>query len=357
MGMYDYINGEQVKIFFHPIYDEYTKDTWHSGGSLVGYSDGDSITTKTLFYKRPKNFIVLDENEYEQNPILHIVKEGKVHSTINLKDADNSHFLGNEAILTYYGKEINPKTKEDCFSYIKDREISTNKYKEITKERSDVYNKRYIPSYWIISHINPSETIDKFRPDRSSKIDVIFRGINHIDEIKKVIEQNFDSYKELPDLLKSDDILWEKFCNIVYPIASEIHKSSGDMLDLINEKNKPLLEALEKEFQDKYLFKNLYEKEKQLGEYLECLRYMYDDRKEERVIKDLPSNQERYDSLILAIKEFVANNEGIINNYIEWLELSKSQEKNVIEIINCVLEDEDNIPVGYLDEILNSFTE
>lgn len=188
-------------------------------------------------------------------------------------------------------------------------------------------------------------------------MDVIFRGINHIDEIRKTLEENFDSYEELPDLLKSDDILWEKFCNIIYPIASEIHKSSGDMLDLINEKNKPLVEALEKEFQDKYLFENSYSDEKQLGEYLECLRYMYDDRKEERVIKDLPSNQERYDSLISAIKEFVANKEGIINNYIEWLELSESQGEKVIEIINRVLEEEDNIPVVYLDEILSSFIE
>lgn len=354
MGMYDYINGEQVKIFFLPIYDEFTKDTWHSGGSLVDYSNGDSVTTKTLFYKRPKNFIILDENEYEQNPILHIIKESKVHSTISLKDADDSHFFGNEAVLTYYGREINLKTKEDCFNYIKDREISENKYKEITKEHSDVYNKRYIPSYWILSHINPSETIDKFRPDRSSKMDVIFNGINHINEIKKTLEESFDSYEELPKLLKNNDALWDKFCNIVYPIASEIHKSSGDMLDLINEKNRPLLETLEKEFQDKYLFENSYEKEKQLGEYLECLRYMYDDRKEERVIKNLPSNQERYDSLISVIKEFITKNEGVVNNYIEWLELSETQSENIEEIFNCILEDNDNIPVNYLDEILNS---
>lgn len=355
MGMYDYINGEQVKIFFHPIYEDRAKNTWHSGGSLLGYKDGDSITLKTLYYKRPKNFIVLDENEYEERPILHIIKDGKIHSTIELKDAVDTLFENNECVLTYYGQEINLKTKEDCLNYIRDQKTLYEKCDEIKKDYFDVKNNRYMPSLWIISHIKPTETVSKIRPDIESKLDVIFRGIERIEEIKKVVEENFGAYEKIIDNIKADKDLIDKFYDIVYPIANEIHKSSGEILDSLGEKNRPLLQELEKEFQDKYLFENSYSDEKQLGEYLECLRYMYDDRKEERVIKDLPSNKERYDSLISAIKEFVANKEGIMNNYIEWLELSESQGEKVIEIINRVLEEEDSIPVGYLDEILSSF--
>lgn len=357
MGMYDYINGEQVKIFFHPIYEERAKSTWHSGGSLIGYENGDSITLKTLYYKRPRNFIVLDENDYEERPIIHVIKDGKIHSTVELKDAVDTLFENNECILTYYGEKINLKTKEDCFNYIKEQEILSKKCDEIKKDYFDAYNNRYIPSFWIISHIKPTETVSKIRPDIDSKLDVIFRGIECIEEVKQVVEENFGPYEKVAEKLKADKDLVNKFCDMVYPIANEIHKSSGELLDSLSEKNRPLLQELEKEFQDKYLFEDSYTKENKFGEYLECLRYMYDDRNEERLIQDLPSNKERYISLTEAIREFAEKNENIINSYSSWLELSEVQAKNISNIIDCITKKEDKVPIGYLDEILESFNE
>lgn len=349
MGLYDYINGEQVKVFFHPIYEERTKSTWHSGGSLNNFYNGDSVILKTLYYKRPKNFIVLDENDHEKNPLVHIIKNGKIEATTPLRSANNSYFDNNEAILTYNGDRINLKTKEDCLEYIKYLEYWENKYREITKEHSDIFNNRYIPSNWIISHIKPTENINKFRPDRKSKLDVIFKGINHIQEIRDCLNNNFESYDKLQALLVSDDELWNKFCDLVYPMAIEIHKASEELLDSIAKNNEPLLKELQKEFEDKYKLEDTYLKETQLGEYLECFRYMYKDKSEVRVIKGLPSSEEVYNSLLLAIKDFIQQNNGIVNSYIKWLELDEVQANNIKKIFNGIIENKEDIPVNYLN--------
>lgn len=352
MGLYDYINGEQVKIFYHPIFDEYTKDTWHSGGSLVDYVNGDNVNLKTLYYKRPENFIVLDENEYEQNPLLHVIKKGKVNTTTSLKDADESLFEGNEEVITYYGRNLGLKTKEDCYNYIKDKKLSAEKYTEITKEHSLLYNTRYIPTHWIMSHIKPSETINKFRPDRKSKLEVIFRGINHIEEIQNLLKENFDSYDELSALLETNDELWDKFCDMVYPMASKIHESSKKIMDEIDAKNKPLIEQIEKAFQEKYPVRALYEEEKQFGEFLECLRYMYTEKSDTSRIQGLASNKERYEALILAIKDFVEKNDSIVESYAKWLELDEVQTKNIKEIISDIISNKEKLNIKHLDNIL-----
>ena len=52
--MYDYINGEQVKVFYTPIFGKLMSEnysTWHSGGSLSDYKTGDEVPIKTLYYK------------------------------------------------------------------------------------------------------------------------------------------------------------------------------------------------------------------------------------------------------------------------------------------------------------------
>ena len=50
MGMYDYINGEQVKCFYNLIPNVNNNliddDFWHSGGNLINYKNGDKIPIK-----------------------------------------------------------------------------------------------------------------------------------------------------------------------------------------------------------------------------------------------------------------------------------------------------------------------
>ena len=60
MGMYDYLNGEQVKIFYTPVFGVYAGKSilWHSGGSLRKFNINDELPLKTIYYKYPDDMIV-----------------------------------------------------------------------------------------------------------------------------------------------------------------------------------------------------------------------------------------------------------------------------------------------------------
>ncbi len=121
MGMYDYLGGEQVKIFYVPIFVE--KDcidqkptTYHSGGSLRSFKKGEELPLKTLYYKYPQNFIIYDPRwslndvkkahlEHEISANLWVIKNGTLQ---NLKWSKyvNVNDLG-ESVYDYYGRELN----------------------------------------------------------------------------------------------------------------------------------------------------------------------------------------------------------------------------------------------------------
>ena len=58
MGLYDYLNGEQVKIFYSPVFwsENEGENVYYSGGGLRGYINGDKLPLKTLYYKYPDDF-------------------------------------------------------------------------------------------------------------------------------------------------------------------------------------------------------------------------------------------------------------------------------------------------------------
>ena len=82
MGMFDTINGEQVKCF-----------TWTSfsnggfvyhGGHCKYYNTGDEVPYKKPHYNYGKNFIILDLNEFldcDYDYILHVIVDGKLKDT------------------------------------------------------------------------------------------------------------------------------------------------------------------------------------------------------------------------------------------------------------------------------------
>lgn len=120
MGMYDYLGGEQVKIFYSPIFSP--KDsmgtegasTWHSGGGMRSFEVGDELPLKTLYYQYPENFLMHDFRfEYRE---VWIIVDGKLKELTTYEKLTNDDIMG--PVLDYYGRELNIKTVED-FSLIK----------------------------------------------------------------------------------------------------------------------------------------------------------------------------------------------------------------------------------------------
>ena len=121
MGMYDTINGEQVKCFtWVSLYKG--KINYHCG-HLKYYDTGDEVPYKQPHYNYGKNFIILDLNRYPESDycdydyILHVIVDGKVKDTFidNIGDIDWSI---NETVVGYSSELLNIHSSEDVVDYI-----------------------------------------------------------------------------------------------------------------------------------------------------------------------------------------------------------------------------------------------
>lgn len=356
MGLYDYINGEQIKIFYHPIFDENSKDTWHSGGSMIDYNTGEQVPIKTLYYNRPKDFLVFDENEYQNNPLLHVIKDGVIFNTISLKDATDDLFINNILVLNYYGYELNIKSKEDCYNFMKESNEYEENYRKINKPTHDLLHKKLKPISWIKTFIKDSETVNKIKPTRLKKLDTAFEGINELPEIQKTLEDNFSfkSLEKFKESLVADDKLYNNFVDIILPIAEEKQKQYNEEYDEIKSKLEPQLEKLRHEYFSKYFPESPYKIEAQLGEYIDCLRYMYHCRDKERP-SQLTSNRVRYDALIEAMKDFINKHNNIVDSYIKWLELNDVQAQYIKSICEGIFVNPNDLPAENLQDIYEDF--
>ncbi len=190
MGMYDTINGEQVKCFYwtHYYNPEKREEGCHltiSGGNLYYFDNGDKVPYKNSAYNYTKNFVILDGHfrsnthrclscgyesydkeeicpecgkELKKCPaITHIIRDGKVKETIYLLEEDketyfNSSdmydriFKGNNKVISYYGDEMNIHSMQDIFQYLENLKIYsdyvTNSFKDTNLIRIAIQEER-----------------------------------------------------------------------------------------------------------------------------------------------------------------------------------------------------------------------
>ena len=119
MGLFDELNGGQVKCFYVPWYSRCNDRGGYissSAGLCRYYSNGDEVPYKTWYYDYTKNFIIYDE--YDK--VIHIIKDAKVVDTLHLERLENltteekiEHFKGNERLISYYGNEYAIKDIEE----------------------------------------------------------------------------------------------------------------------------------------------------------------------------------------------------------------------------------------------------
>lgn len=97
MGMYDTINGEQIKMFIVPLiylpdkYIETNNILSYSGGSLLNYDVGDEVPYKTFWYNYGKDFNIIDfaSNYYDDKVIIHKIRDGKNEGFVLFEDNDD----------------------------------------------------------------------------------------------------------------------------------------------------------------------------------------------------------------------------------------------------------------------------
>lgn len=150
MGLYDTINGHQVKCF--PWVSIYMNELSYHGGDLRCYDTGDEVPYKEPHYNYGKNFIILDLNRFLESDycpydyILHVIVDGKVKASFKDK-IGNIDWTINENVIGYRGELLNIKSSADLVLYIKEQrtywqehEKAHNKWNKLFKEQMNHFH-------------------------------------------------------------------------------------------------------------------------------------------------------------------------------------------------------------------------
>ena len=133
MGMYDTLNGEQVKCFPWYSFDVISLSPEGSigghGGNLKYYGNGSEIPYRSLAYNYGKNFIIFDFTpEFCTGEIgewaAHVIENGRLKASFYRKDADDEFekmLKKSTKNIGYYGDDnFKFKTLEDVNQYAKE---------------------------------------------------------------------------------------------------------------------------------------------------------------------------------------------------------------------------------------------
>lgn len=192
MGMYDTINGEQVKCFSW--ISMYLKKIGYHSGDLAYYNTGDEVPYKRPHYNYGKNFIILDLNRFpdsdysEYDYIIHVIVDGKVKDTFEDK-IGNIDWSINENVIGYWGELLNINNSEDILNFIKEQREYHKKYEEINKHWDDLFKETFQYTRGIALLEENSEE-KKFR---HKKIDEILKLM---DKEKEIIKPKLDDLKK-----------------------------------------------------------------------------------------------------------------------------------------------------------------
>jgi hypothetical protein len=142
MGMYDYVgyDGEQVKCFYVPCINvKYNKETKESvvgfgvsGGRLICQNDA---TYMTHYYNYGKDFAVIEYRlmPREENPYVHIFRDGKFVETVAINNMSDDYKLPYN-VIDHYGEWTNIHTPRDLREFVKDYHHYNELYKSMEAE-------------------------------------------------------------------------------------------------------------------------------------------------------------------------------------------------------------------------------
>ena len=146
MGMYDTLNGEQVKCFPWYSFDVMSLSPEGSigghGGNLKYYGNGSEIPYRSLAYNYGKNFIIFDFNPaLDPNDgsdwVAHVIKDGLLKASVykeNAGDEFEEILKKNRKNISYYGGgNFKFKSIADVNQYAVESDELMKKIKELHK--------------------------------------------------------------------------------------------------------------------------------------------------------------------------------------------------------------------------------
>lgn len=183
MGMYDTINGEQVKCF--PWVSLYDGSISYHGGDLQYYGTGDKVPYRRPHYNYGKNFVILDLNRYPEwylhpyDYILHVIMDGKVKDTYKDRIGEIDWSIV-QSVVGYTGELLNIHSDEDVLNYIKDQREYWRKNEEINKHKDELFAES-------MKYFHGIGTLDKNSEERKIRLQKIKEIQKLMDEERKRI--------------------------------------------------------------------------------------------------------------------------------------------------------------------------
>lgn len=284
MGMYDTFNGFQEKVFPWYTYDDFFREeggnVYAHNGDLKYYNSGSSVPYRSLSRNYTKNFVILDIEDIEElQIILHIIEDGVLVDTIELKDNNtlnaNGYLEKTNLIISGYGDLLNNiHSVDDIKSYIIDLKETTSKIREIKS------------NYNFIIHSN----IQILKQIRDAKKE---NKEDKIERLKKEYIKNEEKKKK------------------------ELKKIS------------PSLGKLNNAFKEKWCYSNVeYFEYENFGAWVESgLFYSFKNDKEK--IKSIEEQMSYYKNDFLKRFEEKLQSEDFIKGYFEWCEATEEEKSNV----------------------------
>lgn len=209
MGMYDNINGEQVKCFSWVTLCN-GKISYH-GGDLKYYGIGNKVPYRRPHYNYGKNFIILDLNRFPESDycpydyILHVIVDGKVKNTFENEIGDIDWSINNSAV-GYTGELLNINNADDVLNYIKGQREYWDKYKELNSHWDELFKESM----------------------------TYFHGIGLLDENSEEKKYRRAKLKELHELMDKES---ERISSDIESLAKEysyLYVNTSNLDDLIN---------------------------------------------------------------------------------------------------------------------------
>lgn len=123
MGMYDYLDGEQVKCFYIYGYstDIITPGLWISGGSLESYPVGSKVPYKTKYYDYTKNFNIIITDQFSELPLstmIGVIRNGILKKVIPLSLTIDDDWKDVLRCIDYYGDWLNIHSKKEAEDFV-----------------------------------------------------------------------------------------------------------------------------------------------------------------------------------------------------------------------------------------------
>lgn len=337
--MFDFINGVQVKCFYTPCYtsdeDSNGGHIFYSGGSSISYVNGDDIPENTGWFKYPNNFIILNLGDDISGTTIHVIRDRKIQTTLDFKNITDSIFESIDCVYDCKGRIMNISSLSDIYCFFESKKECCNKESKIAKQKDIIY-KEILNVSWVVRRVNVSDN-------------KVF--VNHISdddylEIKKFIYDyegiKFSSKDELIDYIREINeynFLIKKIKSIILDRLSRELSFLEILYDEEFNKYEFLLNPILKKFNDTWFKDDIFQCEKKLGGYLECMNYILHHIDNGTIRFGLINFAHDYNCCLNDIRKLLKKNDNLIHRYKEWLDVD-FKTKTKIEMIISRIEKE-----------------